>query len=42
MLRLSTRPTHVYYFAVAATLLAGALLMFGSLQYATSRMLVTM
>ena len=39
---LTARPTKVYDVAVAATLLAGALLMFGSLQYATSRMLVTM
>jgi hypothetical protein len=42
MPRFSGRPIHVYYFAVAATLIAGALLMFGSLQYAASRMQVTM
>jgi hypothetical protein len=42
MLRLSAKPSSVYYFAVAAALLAGTLLVFGSLHYATSRMLVTM
>ena len=42
MLRLSKRPIHVYHVAVAATLLAATLMVFGSLHYATSRMLVTM
>jgi hypothetical protein len=42
MLRLSARPRSVFCFAVAAALLAGTLLVFGSLHYATSRMLVTM
>jgi hypothetical protein len=42
MLRFSGRPIPFYHFAVAATLLAGALLMFGSLHYATSRMQVMM
>jgi hypothetical protein len=42
MPRFSGRPIHVYYVVVAATLIAGALLMFGSLQYAASRMQVTM